>query len=167
MRLDSAARELIGAGTEATLVTLNPDGSPHVTVVWVALQSAPEGDELVAAHLAEHKKVRNIRADGRVALTIISAERGPMTPYLAVGGTARIDEGGAPELLSALAKAVVSPDAEFPPPGSPPGFLTRVLIDKIGGSVPGPSNQHHGGSQGQASSTLTDRWQRSARTRQH
>lgn len=28
MNLDDAARELIGAGTDATLVTLNPDGSP-------------------------------------------------------------------------------------------------------------------------------------------
>ena len=31
MKLDDAARELIGAGTDATLV--NPDGSPQVTVV--------------------------------------------------------------------------------------------------------------------------------------
>ena len=63
MRLNDAARELIGDGADATLVTLNPDGSPHVTLVWVALQSTPEGDELVTAHLSEHKKVRNVRRD--------------------------------------------------------------------------------------------------------
>jgi len=33
MKLDDAARELIGSGTDAALVTLNPDGSPQVTVV--------------------------------------------------------------------------------------------------------------------------------------
>ena len=63
MKLNDAARDLIGQGADATLVTLNPDGSPQVTVVWVALQSTPDGDELVTAHLAEHKKVRNVRRD--------------------------------------------------------------------------------------------------------
>ena len=38
MRLNDAARELIGDGADGTLVTLNPDGSPHVTLVWVALR---------------------------------------------------------------------------------------------------------------------------------
>ena len=51
MKLNEAARELIGQGADATLVTLNPDGSPQVTLVWVALQSTPDGDELVTAHL--------------------------------------------------------------------------------------------------------------------
>ena len=55
MKLNDAARGLIGKGADATLVTLNPDGSPQVSVVWVALQSTPDGDELVSAHLAEHK----------------------------------------------------------------------------------------------------------------
>ena len=47
MNLDESARALIGSGANATLVTLNPDGSPQVSVVWVALQSTPDGDELV------------------------------------------------------------------------------------------------------------------------
>jgi hypothetical protein len=63
MKLNDAARELIGEGTDATLVTINPDGSPQATVVWMALESTPDGDELVAAHLAEYQKTRNIRRD--------------------------------------------------------------------------------------------------------
>jgi PPOX class probable F420-dependent enzyme len=83
MKLNDAARALIGSGADATLVTLNPDGSPQVSVVWVALQSGEDGDELVTAHLAEHKKVRNVRRDGRVALTIVSPKPGEvMRPYL-------------------------------------------------------------------------------------
>lgn len=136
MELNDAARELIGQGADATLVTLNPDGSPQVSLVWVALQSTPDGDELVTAHLAEHKKVRNARRDGRVALTILSKEPSKgMTPYLLVNGTARIVEGGAPELLEELAKVLV-PGADFPPPGSPPGWLTRIAIDSVGGVGP-------------------------------
>ena len=108
-----------------------------MTVVWVALQSTPDGDELVTAHLSEHKKVRNVRRDGRVALTILSPERGEvMRPYLAITGTARIVEGGAPELLTELAETMASPDVKFPPDDAPPGFLTRIRIDKVGGVGP-------------------------------
>ena len=137
MKLNDAARDLIGQGADATLVTLNPDGSPQVTLVWVALQSTPDGDELVTAHLAEHKKVRNVRRDPRVAVTIISlAGPGlPMRPYLAVNGTARVVDGGAPELLKTLAQALSDP-AVFPPDNAPPGFLTRIRIDKVGGVGP-------------------------------
>lgn len=139
MKLDDYARALIGSGTDATLVTLNPDGSPQVSVVWITVQTTPEGqDEIVAAHLGEHKKVRNIRRDPRVALTVISLDRsGTMTPYLSVTGTARIEEGGAPELLAELAKTMIGPHAKFPPMHDPPpGFLTRISIDKVGGVGP-------------------------------
>ncbi len=138
MKLNDAARDLIGKGADATLVTLNPDGSPQVSVVWVALQTTPDGDELVSAHLAEHKKVRNIRRDPRVAVTIVSvgASGQGMRPYLSIDGTARIVEGGAPELLTELNPILGDPNMKFPPDNAPPGFLTRVRIDKVGGIGP-------------------------------
>ena len=138
MELDDAARGLIGKGADATLVTINPDGSPQVSLVWVALQSTPDGDELVTAHLAAHKKVRNVRNDPRVAVTIVSVDGAGkgMRPYLSVTGTARIVEGGAPELLKELNPVVGDPDSTFPPDGAPPGFLTRIRIDKVGGIGP-------------------------------
>ena len=138
MELNDAARELIGKGADATLVTVNPDGSPQVSVVWVALQSTPDGDELVTAHLAAHKKVRNVREDPRVAVTILSLDGAGqgMRPYLSIAGTARIVEGGAPELLKELNPILGNPDMKFPPDGAPPGFLTRIRIDKVGGIGP-------------------------------
>jgi len=138
MRLNDAARDLIGRGADATLVTLNPGGSPQVTLVWVAWQSTPDGDELVTAHLAEHKKVRNVRRDPRVAVTIVSPE-GPgevMRPYLAINGRARVVEGGAPDLLAELAQTLAHPDATFPPKDAAAGYLTRIHIDKVGGVGP-------------------------------
>ncbi|MBH0779964.1 TIGR03618 family F420-dependent PPOX class oxidoreductase [Nocardia bovistercoris] len=137
MRLDDTARALIGDGAEATLVTLNPGGDPQVSVVWVALRSTEDGDELVTAHLGEYKKVRNVRRDPRVAVTVLAQERDAvMRPYLAITGSARVVEGGAPELLADLAKTLVGPDAVFPPPDAPPGFLTRIRIEKVGGIGP-------------------------------
>ena len=87
-------------------------------MVWVALRSTPDGDELVTAHLAEHKKVRNIRRDPRVAVTIASpGDVGKdLRSYLAIEGTARIEEGGAPELLKTLSQTLFDPNV-FPPEG--------------------------------------------------
>ena len=134
MKLNDAARELIGDGADATLVTLNPDGSPQVSLVWVALRSTPEGDELVTGHLGEHKKVRNIRRDPRVAVTIASPKDVGRTlrPYLSIEGTAYIEEGGAPELLVSLSTALLDPNV-FPPKDAPPGFVTHIRIEKVGG----------------------------------
>jgi PPOX class probable F420-dependent enzyme len=137
MKLDDSARALIGAGADATLVTINSDGSPQVSLVWVALQSTPDGDELVSAHLSEYRKTRNIRRDPRVAVTI-AAPRSPgtQTPYLSIVGTARIVEGGAPELLTELAEAMLGSSEHFPPPNAPAGLLTRIRIDKVSGTGP-------------------------------
>jgi PPOX class probable F420-dependent enzyme len=134
MKLNESARAFIGAGADATLVTLNPDGSPQVSVVWVALRSTPEGDELVSAHLSEYQKTRNIRRDPRVAVTILSKDHpGQQTPYLSITGTARIVEGGAPELLTELAEVMMGSSEYFPPRNSPSGLLTRIRLDKVGG----------------------------------
>ncbi|AIC71972.1 PPOX class F420-dependent oxidoreductase [Mycobacteroides abscessus] len=138
MELNDAARALIGAGADATLVTINPDGSPQVSVVWVALQSTPDGDELVAAHLSgNYKKLRNIRRDPHVALTVLApSQPGQQREYLAVTGSARVVEGGAPELLSQLAIALLGSDEHFPPPNSPEGYLTRIRVESVGGHGP-------------------------------
>src|SRR5882757_731679 len=137
MKLDDSARALIGNGANATLVTINADGSPQVSVVWVALQSTPDGDELVSAHLSEYKKTRNIRREPRVAVTIVAPPTpGQQTQYLSILGTARIVEGGAPELLTQLAEVMLGSSEHFPPPNSPAGLLTRIRIEKVGGLGP-------------------------------
>jgi hypothetical protein len=57
--LNPAARELIESGKLAHLVTLAPDGSPRVAIIWVGL----DGDEIVAGHLDRRQiKLRNIAA---------------------------------------------------------------------------------------------------------
>ena len=119
----------------AHLVTLNPDGSPQVTVVWAGL----DGDEIVAAHLAEHRKIRNIRNDSRVALSVETGTRNAMglTEYLVVYGTARITEGGAAELLQELAHTYLGPGVRFPPMDDPPpGYVTRITVDRVSGVGP-------------------------------
>ncbi len=134
-QIPDSARAVLESPALAHLVTLNPDGSPQVTVVWVGL----DGDEIVAAHLPEHRKVRNIRNDPRVALSIETANRNQMglTEYLVIYGTARITEGGAPELLQKLAHTYLGPDVRFPTmENPPPGYITRITVDRISGVGP-------------------------------
>jgi PPOX class probable F420-dependent enzyme len=133
--LPDSARTVLESAALAHLVTLNPDGSPQVTVVWVGL----DGDEIVAAHLPEHRKIRNIRNDSRVALSVETSNVNDigLTEYLVVYGTARVTEGGAAALLQELAHTYLGPDVKFPPMDNPPpGFITRITVDRIAGVGP-------------------------------
>ena len=128
-------RALIDAGPLAHLVTLNADGSPQVTVVWIGL----EGNEIVSGHLYEHRKVRNIRRDPTVALSLEAPGTNEigMQNYAVLYGRAEITEGGAPELLQRLAQVYVGPGTTFPPmPDPPPGFVTRISVDRVTGHGP-------------------------------
>jgi len=133
-RLNKAARDLIESGALAHMVTLNPDGAPSVAIVWMGL----DGDELVSGHLmATQQKLRNVRRNPRVVISFEGKTANPigMRDYLVVHGTARVTEGGAPELLHRLAQTYVGPGTTFPPmPDPPPGFIMRVQVDRIGGS---------------------------------
>lgn len=116
----------------AHFVTLNPDGSPQVTCVWVGL----ERDEIVSGHLGTWQKVRNIERDPRVALSIEAKGTNALglQEYLVVHGHARIQEGGAAELLQRLARTYIGPDVVFPPmPDPPPGFVIRITVERLGG----------------------------------
>ena len=65
------ARALLESDALAHLVTLNPDGSPQVTCIWVGV----DGDEIVAGHLFPQQKLRNMERDPRVALSIGGGRR--------------------------------------------------------------------------------------------
>jgi hypothetical protein len=57
--------------------------------------------------------------------------------YLVISGTARVTEGGAAELLQRLARTYIGPDAIFPAmPNPPPGFVTRVTVERVSGIGP-------------------------------
>jgi PPOX class probable F420-dependent enzyme len=132
--ISSPVRDVIESGRLAHLVTVNADGSPHVTIVWVGL----DGDEIVIGKLAVDQKVRNIRRDPRVALSIeAEGEQYGMQHYLVVEGTARVTEGGAPALLRDLAQRYIGPGTEFPPmPDPPEGYVIRIRPTKVRGMGP-------------------------------
>src|SRR6201987_2985982 len=109
--LPDSARAVLDSPALAHLVTLNPDGSPQVTVVWVGL----DGDEIVAAHLPQHRKVRNIRNDSPVALSIETGTRNAvgLNEYPVVYGTARTTAGWIASRLQPLAHTYRGPRVGF------------------------------------------------------
>lgn len=132
VELSEEARRLIESDTVATMVTLRADGSPHVSAAWIGL----DADEIVLATLDDQHKLRNLRRDPRIAITLQSdrVNRWGLREYLVIEGSARVTEGGAPELLQYLAHTYLGPDVVFPAmPNPPPGYVTRVTIERISG----------------------------------
>jgi len=90
VKIPQEVRNLIESGCPAHLVTLNRDGSPQVTLVWIGL----DGDEVVAGYLPRNRKVRNIERDPWVAISLQAETKSTMglTEYAVLYGQARIQE---------------------------------------------------------------------------
>ena len=135
MQIHQPLKDLIESGRDAPLVTMNKDGSPHVTIVWIGL----ENDEIVCAHLPRNQKVRNIERDSRVVISLEASTKSDLglTEYAVIYGEARITQGGAPQLLQKLAEVYIGPGVKFPPMDNPPsGYITRVKVTRIEGVGP-------------------------------
>jgi PPOX class probable F420-dependent enzyme len=68
----------------ASLATVNPDGSPQVTPVWVDF----DGANILVNTARGRKKDRNLQGNARVALTITD----PENPYRYLGVQGRVVE---------------------------------------------------------------------------
>lgn len=134
--LHPTARGLLESDALVHLVTLNSDGSPQLTCVWVGM----DGDEIVSGHMRHSQKVRNVERDPRVVLSIEAPtlNRMSLREYLVVHGRARVEEGGAAALLQRLAHTYLGPDVEFPPGehDSAAGYLLRITPERTGGVGP-------------------------------
>jgi PPOX class probable F420-dependent enzyme len=134
-RIPDAARPILEGPNLAHVVTINPDGSPQVSCVWVGLRD----DEVVFASLGPWRKLRNLERDPRISLSVESPTVNAMgmREYLVIQGKAIVEAGGAPELLQELAHVYVGPDVKFPPMDDPPpGTVVRITADRVSGMGP-------------------------------
>jgi len=145
MTIPESIRTLIETGPPAYLTTLNADGSPQVTLVWVGT----ENDEIVIPHMKVWQKVKNMRRYSRVALAILGPDKNPpgvqeynrlgLQEYLVVYGKARITEGGAAALIQRLRPIYMGPNAKAQPvpyQKDTPGYITRITPDRFTGIGP-------------------------------
>ncbi len=135
MELHHALKAAIDAGVHGHLVTINPDGSPQVTVIWLGR----DGDDLLVAHLGAGKKMRNLDRDPRCTVSFeVDGVSGPgLMNYAVLHGTAQVTDGGAPEVLQELAPRFLGEGVKFPPMDNPPpGRIARITVDRVTGMGP-------------------------------
>jgi PPOX class probable F420-dependent enzyme len=98
MSLSALARKLFDGPNVAVLATVNADGSPQTSLVWVGR----DGDELFISTQDGRLKVRNMRRDPRVSLTVYAAS--DTDAYVEVRGVAEIAEDEGRAVAVALAE---------------------------------------------------------------
>jgi PPOX class probable F420-dependent enzyme len=133
--IPQSARALLTSNKLAHVCTVNLDGSPQISVVWIGL----DGGEIVFAHLGHGQKIKNIERDPRIVVSVEDTEIQPsgLQQYIVIHGTARITEGGGPELLQELAHVYLGPGVKFTDMDDPPpGVIVHIAVDRIGGVGP-------------------------------
>jgi PPOX class probable F420-dependent enzyme len=110
----------------AHVATVNEDGSPQVTPVWVD----HEGDTVLINTARGRVKDRNLRRDPRVSISIIDAEK-PYQPLTVKGRAVELTEEGADEHIDKLAKRYLDEDVyPFRAEGEI-RILVRIEADKV------------------------------------
>ena len=133
--LSQPIRDFLASAPLAHVVTLGPDGDPHVSMAWVGV----EDGEIVIGTMGDQHKLRNLRADPRIAVSFQAPGRNPygLDHYLVLRGRARVTEGGAADLLQRLAHVYLGPEVVFPGmPNPPPGYVIRIAVEKVSGIGP-------------------------------
>jgi PPOX class probable F420-dependent enzyme len=129
--MSAELRALISTAPLAHVTTLNVDGGPHVSVVWIGT----DGDDIVSAHMVRNQKVRNLTRDPRAVLSMQAPPQPGvfLAEHAVVYAHARVTEGGAWDLLDGLAKLYVAPDSTFPAPKRDGGYIIRYAIERVAG----------------------------------
>ncbi|WP_370946696.1 PPOX class F420-dependent oxidoreductase [Amycolatopsis sp. cg5] len=128
IQLSDAVRALVDGANYATLCTINADGGPQSSAIWVGL----DGDDLVFSTIAGRLKDRNMRRDPRVSVTIM--ERANPENYTEIRGRATITEEGGRELDDKLSWKYDGKPAGHDAPGAV-RVVVRVVPEKVTGHV--------------------------------
>ncbi|MGE5286057.1 MAG: PPOX class F420-dependent oxidoreductase [Micromonosporaceae bacterium] len=112
--LSDNARKIIDGVNPAVLATVNPDGSPQTSVVWVGR----DGDDLLISTAAGRRKEKNLRREPRASVSIFD-KHDPLQ-YIEVRGVAAVSEDIGRALAVSLAERYEGPGAgqeylELPP----------------------------------------------------
>jgi PPOX class probable F420-dependent enzyme len=128
LALSPDVRSLIDGPNFATVATLDPDGSPQTSVVWIGL----DDDVLVFSATEDRRKVRNLRRDPRVAVSITDATN----PYrhTQLRGTVTLVADPDKTLPKTLSHKYLGED----PPAEGADVervIVRLHVDKVAGNV--------------------------------
>lgn len=94
--LPETVRTLVDAPTFVVVTTLNPDGSPQSTVMWIKR----DGDDLVFSTVRGRRKARNMERDPRVS--VCGYDSAQPYSYFTVSGEVTLTDQGGRELIDEL-----------------------------------------------------------------
>jgi len=122
--LDETTRKLLDGKNFATVATVNPDGGPQTSVVWILR----DGDTVLFSAIATRRKVLNLTRDPRVSLTVFDTAN----PYQSVElrGTAELSGDPGKSLPRALSQKYLGEDPP-PEPDEVVRLIVRVTPDKV------------------------------------
>ncbi len=132
--LNDAVRKLLDEPNPAVLGTINPDGSPQTSVVWVAR----DGSDLLISTAAGRRKERNVQRDPRVSLSVY--DRDDPEQYAEVRGLAAVTEDIGRALAVQLAEEYEGPGAGEEYLRLPPEVVrvvVRITPQRVLGSAVG------------------------------
>lgn len=118
--------DLFEKATFAHVTTINPDGTPHATPVWIDYD--PESERLLVNTERERRKERNVDANPSVAISMTD----PDDPYryLSVTGeVTAVTTEGAREHIETLAQRYMG--QEYPSPIETERVILRIRPDEV------------------------------------
>ena len=121
---DEATRDLLDGRNFATVATVNPDGGPQTSVVWILR----EGDTVAFSTTAGRRKARNLARDPRISVSVFDTGN----PYhsVEIRGTAELVEDTGRSLPKALSRKYLGEDPP-PEPDEVVRLIVRVTPDKV------------------------------------
>jgi PPOX class probable F420-dependent enzyme len=122
-RLQQNHREFLDQPYYAVVTTLRRDGSPHNTVVWVDT----DGDEVLFNTAIGRAKVRHLRNDPRVAITVIDPQ--DAHHWISISGTSELTTEGAEAHINRLSWKYNGVDFTYKPDEE--RITVRVHADRI------------------------------------
>jgi PPOX class probable F420-dependent enzyme len=94
--LPDNVRRLLDGNTFVVVTTVNPDGSPHSTVLW----AKRDGDDVLFSTVKGRKKTRNLDLDPRASICAYDPAQ-PYSYFTVTGEVTMVEEGGK-ELINEL-----------------------------------------------------------------
>ena len=126
LMLSDVTRALIDGRNYAVLATVNPDGSPHTSAMWIGRQ----GDELLFSTLAGRVKHRNMLHDPRVSVTVMDWADPEI--YVELRGRVTMEPDIGRQVDTELSWKYDGKDPRIDTPGSV-RLVVRMTVDKVSG----------------------------------
>ena len=117
MTFDDEMRALLDGRNFATVATLNADGGPHTSVVWIMR----DWDTVLFSVTAARRKARNLALDPRISITVFDTAN----PYrsMDIAGTAELVADPEKALPRRLSQKYLGED-----PQAEPDTVHRLIV---------------------------------------